>query len=422
MAFARAEIQGREAFSAMGMQDGPHKILEEADAVLSPRENRLLWVHHNTKSTYPLTMELQGLESLIPKYPDPLAGRTFGGCVSGAGLVAKDRMTLVSKEPHETWAIDAVFPPPQSSIDEWVDSAMKVAKAASSDSDAPPESKDALEKHVFENPYNQTMLGWRHLWDRSWIHVSGPGAEPTGVKPTNRPLRIGADSNGEHRFVGKIRRISLWNRALPRDEVRGSSLGAFPTRGLIGSWQMRPNENGEIPNGSPSGSLDRFRARVVGKLAFASDDKGSYAQLSGDGYLEIAPAPELDLQSFTIYAEVNPESLPPAGVRILDKTIAGTDAGYLLDTYPGGSIRSIVAAGTLVHDAKLEAESLGSHRIEVRCLRGRPGALRKWRPARVDAARALLLRIPRIRAPALPQRLRRARRVPNQIQRLALHR
>jgi len=55
----------------------------------------------------------------------------------------------------------------------------------------------------------------------------------------------------------------------------------------------------------------------------------------------------------TLETWIAPGQLPAGGGRIIDKSKAGTSDGYLLDTYPGNSLRLIVQAETLSHDARL---------------------------------------------------------------------
>ena len=70
--------------------------------------------------------------------------------------------------------------------------------------------------------------------------------------------------------------------------------------------------------------------------------------------LEIKGCPALDLtDAVTLEAWIKPEKLPPGGARIIDKSVAGTDNGYMLDTWPGNSLRMVVGEGHLKHDAKL---------------------------------------------------------------------
>ncbi len=56
----------------------------------------------------------------------------------------------------------------------------------------------------------------------------------------------------------------------------------------------------------------------------------------------------------TLEAWVQPSAaMPPGGGRILDKSVAGTSEGYLLDTFPNNSLRMITKAAQLNFDAKL---------------------------------------------------------------------
>lgn len=52
-------------------------------------------------------------------------------------------------------------------------------------------------------------------------------------------------------------------------------------------------------------------------------------------------------------AWIHPLPTPTAGGRIIDKSTAGTDHGYVLDTYPGDSLRFIVQRGALQFNGKL---------------------------------------------------------------------
>ena len=58
-----------------------------ANVNLPPEDAGLIWHHRNERSVWPVTLRLQGLESLIPAGHDPLLHRTFGGLMRGAGLV-----------------------------------------------------------------------------------------------------------------------------------------------------------------------------------------------------------------------------------------------------------------------------------------------------------------------------------------------
>ena len=52
--------------------DNPNGLAFDPDTVLPARNNRVSWCHFNSNSIYPLVFEREHLESLLPKYPDPL--------------------------------------------------------------------------------------------------------------------------------------------------------------------------------------------------------------------------------------------------------------------------------------------------------------------------------------------------------------
>ena len=107
----------------------------------------------------------------------------------------------------------------------------------------------------------------------------------------------------------------------------------------------------------PNAVGDHLAAKIVGQAEVVDGPTGKVLQLSGAGYLEVAPDPRLDLdRAGTLEAWLRCDTLPAAGARILDKSRVGTSNGYLLDTLPGNSLRLIVARGTLGFDAKLPTD------------------------------------------------------------------
>jgi alpha-L-fucosidase 2 len=72
---------------------------------------------------------------------------------------------------------------------------------------------------------------------------------------------------------------------------------------------------------------------------------------------EAAPAKALDLtDEVTLEAWVQADKMDQAGGRILDKSPSGTSDGYMLDTYPGNSLRFLNLNGQCRFDAKLPAD------------------------------------------------------------------
>ena len=65
----------------------------------------------------------------------------------------------------------------------------------------------------------------------------------------------------------------------------------------------------------------------------------------------------LDLEdAVTLEAWIKPGKLDKIGARIIDKGAPGTNDGYLLDTFPGNSLRMIVAEGAVSYRADLPSD------------------------------------------------------------------
>lgn len=173
------------------------------------------------------------------------------------------------------------------------------------------------------------------------------------IAPTDTPLRIGADSNGGTRFHGEIADVRIYDRALSADEVRqlaGRNASNRVTNGLIGWWRFTGNNR--LANGAKNGA-NLPTAAVVDHVAWTNGPNGGAVRLDGRGFLEVPHHEALNVKECTLAAWVRPEQLPATGARIIDKVIVGTSSGYLLDTYPGNSLRLISAAGSLSVDAQL---------------------------------------------------------------------
>ncbi|MGQ9589879.1 MAG: LamG-like jellyroll fold domain-containing protein [Planctomycetota bacterium] len=175
------------------------------------------------------------------------------------------------------------------------------------------------------------------------------------IAANDLPLRIGADSHGGSRFLGEIARARVFARALGAEEIRalyeGAPGGPAGDPSLVVDLDFAGASLERVPNAARK---DLF-AKVVGKVEFADSPRGRALRLGGEGYLEIADRPELDLsRASTLEAWIAPRALPPGGARIIDKTTVGASDGYLLDTCPGNSLRAICQRATLGHDARLE--------------------------------------------------------------------
>jgi len=323
------ELTGAEAFSAYGVSGGPEPVIEGPDRVRQSGYEGLVWYHWNETSRWPEAMRLQGFADRVRPEDDPLYHRIFGAVVRSAELRRVSGNEMSSSEPRRHFAV-SVHPhtAQRSRPDVWlggVESGIASIEAVGS-----PQARSAHE------------AWWEAFWQRSWIRVRSAGGGPT-MSVTDIPLRIGADSDGANRFHGLIAQPVVLARALSAEEVAGLSHSDFPA-----------NDSAVVFGIGPAGRAVGGELEVVGELPAVNSPHGRALQFSGDGYCQIAGRPELALTSAcTLSAWVRPEALPGGGARIIDKTLAGTAEGYMLDTFPGSSLRMITRPLTLTHPADL---------------------------------------------------------------------
>jgi len=169
-----------------------------------------------------------------------------------------------------------------------------------------------------------------------------------------RPLRLGADSNGQNAFLGLLRRVRVFALELSAAEVaalaRDAAAETAPERQPLLDYVLDGAADGAVANRAGS----EFPAKAVGEVTFEDTPMGKAARGTGKGYFEIAFDPRLNLPGpYSLDAWFRPEALPEAGMRIVDKVTAGVDDGYLLDTFPGNSLRLITEMGHAAHAARL---------------------------------------------------------------------
>ena len=140
-------------------------LIEKADTVLPLTDNRIVWYHRNELTIYPWTMAAQGLTSLVPMVPDPLLRRTFGGCISGAGLVQAEAGAA-------TQALKTAVPTRR------LDLAIDVLTAQT---DTAGQWLDQLNGIIVEEQGTGVAAAWaahcqwwEDFWNRSWIFVHTP--------------------------------------------------------------------------------------------------------------------------------------------------------------------------------------------------------------------------------------------------------
>jgi alpha-L-fucosidase 2 len=157
-----AELSGRGGLRELNGLPA-HEVVIDADTVLEPLHDELIWGHHNARSVYPMVLENQHLSALLEKYPDPLLNRTFGVAMRGAGMVSAAPLTLETAGQVTGGSLDLYELTSQAaSMSDWAGAMEKlVARESAVDRET------ARAAHI---------AWWQAFWDRSWIEVSGSDA------------------------------------------------------------------------------------------------------------------------------------------------------------------------------------------------------------------------------------------------------
>ena len=205
--------------------------------------------------------------------------------------------------------------------------------------------------------------------------------KPTAITPNKLPLRIGADSQGGNGFVGEMARVAVFNRCLGAKEIEALAVSPSELRGCLddgegakaaslivpgtepfeitgciasprGSSLLSSNGPSFVNKPNPNPSVRRF-----GEVSYTGTSGGTFTQLlifKAGSFLELPSTEALDCRDgLTLAAWIKPAQSPPGGMRIIDKSPVGEASGYLLDTYPGNSLRLITRDPHLIFKANL---------------------------------------------------------------------
>jgi hypothetical protein len=144
-------------FSAYGVGSGPRPIVENADTLLS-RKNELIWCHHNEYSIWNETLSLQALTDYPGADKDPLLHRTFGALVYGEGLVNSSPEALTTEKAVRRFLVNVVVSTlPSGTIAEWETGIRKLAE---------PLTPASLKKRKAGHE-----RFWNDLWNKHYIVV-----------------------------------------------------------------------------------------------------------------------------------------------------------------------------------------------------------------------------------------------------------
>ena len=326
----------------MGGADGavlrkptPVPVWMTPDTVLENVGPRIVWHHRNEDSNYAYAFQQQGMADVAGQFKDPLLRRTFGAAMSGHGLQRIDKLTLSSAAPAMRHFVSVHPLTAQTDTPEgWLTKL-----------DAQVARTEAID---IETARAAHQRWWQDFWERSYIRVTRAPLQERVTTSNNRPLRIGADSSGGSLFKGFMERVRLFTRDLSPAEIK--NLAAKPQaatpEGALADWTLGQLADGGVPNAMGAS----LTARVSGNLRVDEYAGRRALRFNGGGFLEVAQDAALDLtQAGTLEAWIAVEALPQEGSRLIDKCVAGSADGYLLDTYPGNSLRLITQSGTLGH-------------------------------------------------------------------------
>jgi len=135
-----------------------YKLTVLPDAVVTSSAPQVVWYHRNTRSLYPVCLEVQKLEALKGKFTDPLLNLTFGASLSGVAMVKDGALALKSAKPSKRHQLAiAVLAEQSATSDAWLKKLERVEQAAL--------------KPGFEKSRLATAAWWQAFWNRSWVFV-----------------------------------------------------------------------------------------------------------------------------------------------------------------------------------------------------------------------------------------------------------
>ncbi len=169
------------------------------DVLVEDTPERVTWYYRNETSVWPVGMKLQGMESVMAQFADPLLNRTFGGTILGEGLVRKDLKTLQSQKAsksHQVCICPLTAQTP--TVKDWQKQlAESITKARSVD------ASSALADHE---------RWWREFWDRSWVRIGGDADADTVTRSYALQRWVsacGGRGPGTIKFNGSIFTVEL---------------------------------------------------------------------------------------------------------------------------------------------------------------------------------------------------------------------
>ncbi|MDR1103230.1 MAG: DUF5703 domain-containing protein, partial [Tannerella sp.] len=153
-------LKGGETSAAYGVTGGSSPVVTDADTLFT-RENGLLWCHHNTRSIWRETLEVQALQDYPDADRDPLLHRTFGALVYGDGFVNSSPEALTMDKPDKRFRVSiAVSALLSNTVADWETSLRQTAERVAA---VPFDDRRAAHERY-----------WKDVWLKNYIVVDSP--------------------------------------------------------------------------------------------------------------------------------------------------------------------------------------------------------------------------------------------------------
>jgi len=190
-----------DGHSGAGLSAQSFKPTVLPDAVVASAEPRIVWYHRNTRSIFPLCLQVQHLESLKDRFADPLLNHTFGASMVAEGMIRDGDRALKSATPsqHHRLVVSALAER-AAAPEVWLKDLSTIEPARTK------ESRD------------RTARWWNEFWNRSWIVVEREHAS-YAIPANAHPVALGADPHGGNQFRGSIASPAIHDRVLGAAEL-----------------------------------------------------------------------------------------------------------------------------------------------------------------------------------------------------------
>ena len=135
-----------------------YKLTVLPDVVAASAAPQVVWYHRNTRSLYPVCLEVQKLEALKGKFTDPLLNLTFGASLRGVDMVKDGEKALKSSKPAKRHQLSVcVLTERAETPDVWLKDLERVEKTAL--------------RAGFNKARLTSSAWWQAFWNRSWVFV-----------------------------------------------------------------------------------------------------------------------------------------------------------------------------------------------------------------------------------------------------------